>query len=149
MKRFTWITLTLFLFTVIFTAVAGTALAADKEKKILLKVPMAYPSKLPGLGTTILWMEERVEMLSGGTIKIKVYEPGELIPAFEMLDAVNAGKVNASYGISGYWSGKISAAAIFHRRSLRPGSQRVYCLDLLRKRNEAVAGNVRQQRHER
>ena len=113
MKRFTWITLTLFLFTVIFTAVAGTALAADKEKKILLKVPMAYPSKLPGLGTTILWMEERVEMLSGGTIKIKVYEPGELIPAFEMLDAVNAGKVNASYGVSGYWSGKFSAADFF------------------------------------
>jgi len=34
------------------------------EKKILLKVPMAYPSALPGLGTTIIWMAERVELLS-------------------------------------------------------------------------------------
>ena len=113
MKRFTWLTLALFLFTVLFTAVAGTAVAADKEKKILLKVPMAYPSKLPGLGTTIIWMSERIQLLSDNTIMIKIYEPGELVPAFEMLDAVHAGKVNASYGVSGYWSGKFPAADFF------------------------------------
>lgn len=83
------------------------------ENKILLKVPMAYPSALPGLGTTIIWMAERIELLSDNTMKIKIYEPGKLIPPFEMLDAVHAGKVNASYGVSGYWSGKFPAADFF------------------------------------
>ena len=63
--------------------------------------------------TTIIWMSERVELLSNNTIKIKIYEPGKLIPPFEMLDAVNAGKVNACYGVSGYWQGKFPAASFF------------------------------------
>jgi len=101
------------LFAVMFVVSINTVQAAEKEKKILLKVPMAYPSSLPGLGTTIIWMAERVELLSGGTMKIKIFEPGKLIPPFEMLDAVHAGKVNACYGVSGYWAGKFAAADFF------------------------------------
>ena len=143
MKRFTCITLTLFLFTVLFTAVSGTAMAADKEKKILLKVPICFATTLPGLGSTIHWIEDRVEIASGGTVKMKVYEPGKLMPAFEMLDAVYAGKVNASYGVSGYWVGQDSGGhRLFHCGSLRSRSQRVYGLDLLRQWNEALSGNV-------
>jgi TRAP-type mannitol/chloroaromatic compound transport system substrate-binding protein len=111
MKKTALMTLLVFAAVAIFTA--GSAISAEKENKILLKVPMAYPSALPGLGTTIIWMSERVELLSGGTMKIKIYEPGKLIPAFEMLDAVHAGKVNACYGVSGYWSGKFPAADFF------------------------------------
>jgi TRAP-type mannitol/chloroaromatic compound transport system substrate-binding protein len=99
MKKISIAIISVFLFAVIFGLSTGQA--AEKEKKILLKVPMAYPSALPGLGTTIIWMAERIELLSGGTLKIKIYEPGKLIPAFEMLDAVHAGKVNACYGVSG------------------------------------------------
>ena len=96
MKRIVIATVMVFMLAFVLGLSADTVQA--KEKKILLKVPMAYPSALPGLGTTIIWMSERVELLSNNTIKIKIYEPGKLIPAFEMLDAVNAGKVNACYG---------------------------------------------------
>jgi len=41
----------------------------------LLKVPIAFATKLPGLGETIKWLGDRTETLSGGTVKIKVYEP--------------------------------------------------------------------------
>jgi TRAP-type mannitol/chloroaromatic compound transport system substrate-binding protein len=58
-------------------------------------------------------MEEKMPLVSNGTIDIKTYEPGKLIPAFEMLDAVHAGKVNACYGVSGYWAGKFPAADFF------------------------------------
>ena len=111
MKKIAFATVIVFIFACVFGLTANTVQAA--EKKILLKVPMAYPSALPGLGTTIIWMSERVELLSNNTIKIKIYEPGKLIPAFEMLDAVNAGKVNACYGVSGYWQGKFPAASFF------------------------------------
>ena len=101
------------LFVIMFVVSINTVQAAEKEKKILLKVPMAYPSALPGLGTTIIWMADRIELLSGGTLKIKIFEPGKLIPPFEMLDAVHGGKVNACYGVSGYWAGKFPAADFF------------------------------------
>ncbi len=113
MKKIALSVLCFFMVAMVGFALTGEAAAKEKEKNILLKVPMAYPSKLPGLGTTIIWMSERIELLSGGTMKIKVFEPGELIPAFEGLDAVHAGKVNAFYGVSGYWSGKFPAADFF------------------------------------
>ncbi len=113
MKRFTWITLTLFLFAVVFTAVAGTAAAADKEKKILLKVPVCFATVLPGLGTTITWVADRIETASGGSMKMQVYEPGKLVAPFEILDAVSTGKTNAGYSTAGYWAGKIPASPFF------------------------------------
>ena len=87
--------------------------AEVKDKAVVLDVPMAYPSALPGLGTTIIWMADRIELLSDKSLKIKIYEPGKLVPPFEMLDAVSAGKVNACYGVSGYWQGKFPAASFF------------------------------------
>jgi TRAP-type mannitol/chloroaromatic compound transport system substrate-binding protein len=113
MKRFTWITLALFLFTVMLAAVAGNVMAADKEKKILLKVPVCFATVLPGLGTTITWVADRIETASGGSMKMQVYEPGKLVAPFEILDAVSTGKVNAGYSTVGYWAGKIPASPFF------------------------------------
>ncbi|OXT01610.1 C4-dicarboxylate ABC transporter [Notoacmeibacter marinus] len=89
---------------------AQPALAADK---LLLKVPVAFSTELPSLGTPIPRVAEEVELMSGGNIKMKVYEPGKLVPPFEILDAVSAGKINAGYTTAGYWAGKIPAAPLF------------------------------------
>ncbi len=102
--------ISLFLFVTVMGLSAGTA---NAEKNVLLKVPMAYPSALPGLGTTIIWMADRIELLSNNTMSIKIYEPGKLVPPFEMLEAVSKGKVNACYGVSGYWSKYFPAADFF------------------------------------
>ncbi len=51
--------------------------------------------------------------MSGGTLKMKVYEPGKLVPPFEILDAVSSGKINSGYTTAGYWAGKIPAAPLF------------------------------------
>jgi hypothetical protein len=66
MKKVSVVIILLFMVAVTFSLSTGQALA-EKEKKILLKVPMAYPSALPGLGTTIIWMAERIELLSNNT----------------------------------------------------------------------------------
>ncbi len=89
----------------------GTARA--QEKKVLLKVPICFSTALPGLGTTIKWVEDRIEVASAGSIKMKVYEPGKLVAPFEILGAVSKGKINAGYSISGYWEGKMPGASIF------------------------------------
>lgn len=89
---------------------AQPALAADK---LMLKVPVAFSTELPSLGTPIPRVAEEVEVMSGGTLRMKVYEPGKLVPAFEILDAVSSGKINAGYTTAGYWAGKIPAAPLF------------------------------------
>ena len=88
----------------------STAHAADR---VLLKTPIAFSSKLPALGTTINWVADRVKTVSAGNNRMKIYEPGELLSAFEILDAVSAGKVNAGYALPIYWQGKIPAAPLF------------------------------------
>jgi len=96
---------------VLLGSIAGNAIADDKP--VLLKVPIAFSTALPGLGSSIQWMADRVQTLSGGTVKMKVYEPGKLIAPFEILGAVSSGKVNAGYTTAGYWAGKIPAAPLF------------------------------------
>jgi len=87
--------------------------AADKEKKVLLKIPTAFSTTLPTLGDVVPTFKDFLESSSGGSIKVKIYEPGKLMPAFEILDAVSTGKVNAGYTASGYAVGKIKAASFY------------------------------------
>lgn len=94
----------------------ATALAsapAFAGEKLLLKTPVAFSTALPGLGTPIPRVADEVALMSGGKIKMKVYEPGKLVPAFEILDAVSTGKINSGYTTAGYWAGKIPAAPLF------------------------------------
>ena len=87
-----------------------TAMAGDK--KVLLKIPVAFPTHLLGLGTPAPKLAKAIMGMSD-TIKVKVYEPKKLIAPFEILGAVSSGKVNAGYATAGYWKGKIPAAPIF------------------------------------
>ncbi len=86
------------------------AYAADK---LLLKTPIAFATALPGLGSPIPRVAEQLDLMSGGTIKMKVYEPNKLVPPFEILDSVSTGKINSGYTTAGYWAGKIPAAPLF------------------------------------
>ena len=92
------------------TIAVAPAAYADK---ILLKTPLAFSSNLPALGSPITFISERIERVSGGDIKMRFYEPNKLVPPFEILDAVSDGKVNSGYATSGYWRGKMKAAALF------------------------------------
>lgn len=106
-----------FLITLMTTALiigVGTGFAlAKEEKKVLLKVPLAFSSTLPILGESIVFFKDTVETLSGGDIAVKLYEPGKLMPALEIHDSVSTAKVNAGYGVSGYYQGKIPAISLF------------------------------------
>jgi TRAP-type mannitol/chloroaromatic compound transport system substrate-binding protein len=78
-----------------------------------LKVPVAFGTHLPSLGDGILYISERLEEISDGSLTMTVHEPGELVAATEILDAVSSGKVNAGYATAGYWVGKLPAAPLF------------------------------------
>ncbi len=94
-------------------AMCNMAYAAGAEKKVLLKVPTCFSTSLPGLGDPILYISKRIENVSGGSLKMKVYEPNKLVAPFEILDAVSKGKVNAGYSMAAYWQGRLPAAPFF------------------------------------
>ena len=95
------------------TAMFSMTAVAAESKPVLLKLPVAFPTTLPCLGSTAQWLSDEVGDLSNGSIKIKVYEPKKLVAPFEILDAVSSGKVNAGFSIAGYWAGKMPAAPLF------------------------------------
>jgi len=76
------------------------------------RVPVAFNSNLPGLGDNILYVAQALENATGGRLKLDVYEPGEIVPAFSIVDAVRDNKVEAGYTWLGYDQGKIPASAL-------------------------------------
>ena len=76
------------------------------------RIPVAFNSNLPGLGDNILYVAEALSAATGGRLDFEVYEPGEIVPAFSIVDAVRDNKVEAGYTWLGYDQGKIPASAL-------------------------------------
>ncbi len=56
---------------------------------------------------------DRVDKMSGGRLKMEMLPDGAVVPAFEILDAVDKGIVDGGYAWTHYWSGKNPAAGLF------------------------------------
>ncbi|MEH6630217.1 MAG: TRAP transporter substrate-binding protein [Halopseudomonas aestusnigri] len=95
-------------------ATAGlSAFGAAHADDLRWKMPVAFSTKLPGLGSPAAWVADKITTASDGSLKIKVYEPKELLPPFEILQAVSDGKVSAGYTWIGYDQGKVPALPLF------------------------------------
>jgi TRAP-type mannitol/chloroaromatic compound transport system substrate-binding protein len=95
-----------------FAAVTLAAPQAGADT-IRWKMPIAFASKLPGLGSPAPWVAEQLERASDGEVQVRVFEPGKLVPPFEILQAVSDGKVPAGYTWIGYDQGKVPAVPLF------------------------------------
>lgn len=56
---------------------------------------------------------KRIEELSGGLIKTQMFPPGAIVPAFEVLDAVEKGVLQGAFAWDGYFVGKNTAFTLF------------------------------------
>jgi TRAP-type mannitol/chloroaromatic compound transport system substrate-binding protein len=77
------------------------------------KLVTAWPKNFPGLGAAPELFAQRVEAMSNGRMKIRVYGAGELVPALEIFDAVSAGTAEMGHGAAYYWKGKVPEAQFF------------------------------------
>jgi len=77
------------------------------------KLVTTWPKNFPGLGTGANHLAELITAMSGGRIKVTVYGDGELVPAFEVFDAVSAGTAELGHGAAYYWKGKSEATQFF------------------------------------
>lgn len=102
------------------SAAAGAALmfgaataSAQQIEAVRWPVPMAFGSNLVALGDAMPWVAQQLDKMTGGRIKLQVFEPGKLVPALAVFDSVSEGKVEAGYTWMGYEVGKVPAAALF------------------------------------
>jgi TRAP-type mannitol/chloroaromatic compound transport system substrate-binding protein len=56
---------------------------------------------------------QKVDLLSGGRIKIETMPAGQVVPAFEVLDATHKKVIDGHHSWAGYWVGKNKAAILF------------------------------------
>jgi TRAP-type mannitol/chloroaromatic compound transport system substrate-binding protein len=98
------------------TALAGSVLGAPAvhaAPKHRWKMVTTWPKNFPGMGTGANKLAETIGEMSGGRIEVKVYGAKELVPAFEIFDAVSRGTAEMGHGASYYWKGKSEAAQFF------------------------------------
>lgn len=95
----------------------GSARRVGADEPLHWKMVTAWPKNFPGMGTSAEFLAQSIGEMSGGRLQVQVYGAGELVPAFEVFDAVSQGAVQMGHGVSYYWKGKNSA---FHYFSALP-----------------------------
>lgn len=93
--------------------VAAPAVHASSKKAYQWKMVTAWPRNFPGLGTGAAFFAKAIQEMSGGRIQVKVFGAGELVPAFEVFDAVSRGTAQVGHSGAYYWKGKHEATQFF------------------------------------
>jgi TRAP-type mannitol/chloroaromatic compound transport system substrate-binding protein len=101
------------------TIAAGAAAATlaapavvTAQSPVVVKMQTSWPA-------SDIWMDfarqyvERVEKMSGGRLKIDLLPAGSVVGAFQVLDGVNDGVIDAAHTVPVYWYGKHKAASLF------------------------------------
>ncbi|WP_245415424.1 TRAP transporter substrate-binding protein [Hoeflea marina] len=95
-------------------AAAGalSAPAVMAQAPLVVKMQSSWPA-------SDIWMDfarqyiTRVEEMSNGRLKVDLLPAGAVVGAFQVMDAVNDGVIDASHSVSVYWYGKSKAASFF------------------------------------
>jgi TRAP-type mannitol/chloroaromatic compound transport system substrate-binding protein len=91
----------------------STTQAATAQERLRWGVPIAFGSNLTALGDTLPYVAQQLNRMSAGRINLVVQEPGTVIPALGIFDAVSEGKVDAGYSWMGYEIGKVPSSALY------------------------------------
>jgi TRAP-type mannitol/chloroaromatic compound transport system substrate-binding protein len=87
--------------------------AAAQDKKVRLNMAGAFPSSMAMLGPAQLYFTDRVKKISGGSLEIKFFERGALVPASQYFDAISAGNLDSAFTGLGFFTGKEIALALY------------------------------------
>ena len=88
------------------SAPAEEAAPTSARKTVQWRLVSSFPRSLDTLFGGAEFLAERVEQMSGGSFKIRPYPAGELVPALEVMDAVQQGTVHLGQTASYYYIGK-------------------------------------------
>jgi TRAP-type mannitol/chloroaromatic compound transport system substrate-binding protein len=96
--------------TALFISPMQQANAADSIK---WKVQSTFNTAWPALGDPIAYLAETLDKATDGRIKLKVYEPGKIVPPLEITPSISKGDLPAAYNYLAYDQGRIPSAVLF------------------------------------
>ncbi|MCB1791243.1 MAG: TRAP transporter substrate-binding protein [Gammaproteobacteria bacterium] len=98
--------------TGVAAGITGAPAVVTAAAPKVLKMQTSWPA-------SDIWMDfarqyvERVEKMSGGRLKIDLLPAGAVVKAFQVMDAVSDGVLDAAHSVPVYWYGKNKAASLF------------------------------------
>ena len=78
-----------------------------------LRMVTSWPKGYPGQGTAAIRFAERIGQMTDGKLTVKVFAGGELVPPFEVFDAVANGTADIYHSADYYFQGKSKAFNFF------------------------------------
>ena len=87
--------------------------AAVSKGIIQWKMITCWPRDFPGGGTHSQKLAQRITKASDGRLEVKNFAAGELVPAFEVFDAVREGTAECGHAAPYYWISNHKAIPFF------------------------------------
>ena len=101
----------------VVTAATAASIAlpsiARAQDRYHWRMVTSWPPNLPGPGVSARRLAARIETLSGGRLTVQVFPAGEIVPAFEVFDAVGRGVAEMAHTAALFWQGTTPAAAFY------------------------------------
>lgn len=110
------------LLAISLAALSSTAFASGNVK---LDVASAFSTQT-FFGKSAQNVSNDLEVMSNGTVSMRVYDPGELIPAFDILSSVSSGAVPAGWSTIAYFGGTIPIANLYGALPFSPTAEAVF-----------------------
>ena len=89
----------------------GNGPAVHTGKRVTWRLASSFPRSLDTLFGCAETLSECLETISAGNFRLRPYSAGELVPAFNVLDAVQQGTAQVGHSASYYYIGKNPALA--------------------------------------
>lgn len=94
------------------TVASAANVGTTQRARVEWRVPVAFNTNLPALGDNVIYVTSVMREASGGAIVLNPFEPGELVPAFSITEAVRDAKIEAGYTWLGYDQGRIPSSPL-------------------------------------
>ena len=78
-----------------------------------LKLVTSFPKNFPGLGTSAARIAKRITTATNGRVNVRLFDAGELVPAFGVFDAVSEGNAEMYFSAEYYFPSKSQAFNFF------------------------------------
>lgn len=103
------------------TMLLATTVVQAQDKRVRMQMGGAFPSSTGVLGPAQLRTVQMLRDMSGGSIDVKFFEPGALVPASQYFDAVSNGSLDSAWTVAGFFTGKDIAFAMYAAVPFGPG----------------------------
>ncbi len=83
---------------------SSVPIAAKEPETTEIQIASTFPIGMPILGDAVVQLSERVSRMSDGKLVLQPFEPNELVPASETVNAVSDGRVSGAWAGAGWFA---------------------------------------------